>query len=147
MSDFPRFQKKFLGIFKGVFDKRTLKRMGDVIIKNIQDRTAKSQTIARGKVERLKPLADSTKRQKRRDGKSTRSRLRDTGELIERGLRSVPRRNVVVVEPKGARNKEVGGFVTEQGRPFIPEDGLDKKTEGEVVDIITKRLNKLIRSR
>jgi len=150
-NDFPSFQKKFDRILPKLLSKSALIEIGNIVIKNIRQRTSKSQTIGRGKVERLAPLKKSTKDKKRRDGLSTRSRLRDSGDMM-RSLKTKTNfnRQQVIVEPRDSENQEKAkqahdGSSNRKKRPFIPEEGLDKKTSKQVVNIFLRELRKQLR--
>jgi hypothetical protein len=123
-----------------------------VIVKDIQKRTDVGQTIAPDRISRLAKLAESTKKQKIRKGLPTRSRLRETGEMIDSiRAKTNQRTQSIIIEPTGSKNQEKAIFAHEGSsnrpeRPFIPET-LYPRLMNRVLNILAGDLFKKIRSK
>ena len=150
-TTFPQFIAEFERFMVRPMSKSALNQMGNAVIKRIRQVTSGGKTFARGKIERLAPLTKSTKAQKRRKGKSTKSRLRDTGDMM-RSLKTTTNvgQQTVTVQASGADNEDKSIFAHEGSsnrpvRPFIPDSALDKKTQKIVEDILVKELNRQLR--
>ena len=156
-NDFPSFRKKMETLFDKTFSKRQLNEIGKTIADRIKTVTDKGQTFAEGRIEKLKKLADSTKKQKRRKGLPTRPRLRDTGDMINSvNYTTNVSKKTVTVQPTGSFNKEKASFAHDGSsnrppRPFIPTEGkLDRRTTEIILnkfgDGLRKELRKLFKS-
>lgn len=111
-----------------------------------------SDRVALSTGRRLKPLAESTKRQRRRKGVTgdqgtpNRSNLTNTGQLLD-SLRAIAKRGLIVIDiPDSKRrggsatNKQVAGFVRDD-RPFL---ALTKKEAKQLDRDVTREINKVI---
>ena len=153
MADFPKFQRDLERIIEKTFSKRTLDKIGKAIVERIRSVTSKGSTIAEpdGKVSRLEILKDSTKAKKKRDGKSQRSRLRESGDMMrDLNHRTNVAKGRVTVEnrTKDERQKAKWAHDGSSNRPtrkFIPQKKLDKKTDKAIERILEKELEKQLR--
>ena len=131
--------------------KRTLDRMAKCVIKEIQQRSKKGQSIAQGRIERFAPLKPSTRKDKRRRGLSEVSRLRETNSMMDTlRFTSNVRNQTFSISPGGGANKDKAGFAHDGSsnrapRPFIPVALPDSIMKKCITDIAFKALVTKIR--
>lgn len=153
--DFPAFQRNLTVALTQAFGKKTLDAFGRILVKRIRETTDRGQSIANpdGKVTRLAKLKESTKKQKRRKGLPTRSRLRETGAMMkDLSFKTNVRNQTVTVSNRSKKQRDKAQFATEgsvspdrEPRPFIPTGDLDRKTEKQIEKALERGITKALR--
>ena len=147
---FPEFIADFEKILKTPTTKKGLDKIGKLLVKEITVATDRGKTFANGKFKNLAPLKPSTKARKRRQGKSTRSRLRDTGDMIK-SLKSKTNFRTQTVQVRTSQKEFDKSIWAHDGspnrapRPFIPNalpSKIIKKIETIIVKDFERTLNK-----
>jgi hypothetical protein len=152
MATVKEFQKAMeLGLTSGI-SKKEMREIGDIIADLVRTRTRLGfgvNAVGTPKVP-LKPLAESTKKARRRNRNlspltsPSKSNLTQTGALLESlsVIESSLREGYLEIGPQGSRkhgslnNEEVGKAVAQRGRSFTPLSSTELK---RLVDETTER--------
>ena len=124
IKDLPKNLKKMMKkIVKEVTQGTKVDEAKDQLAKEMKDRTKSGYGVSTmgGNKRKLKKLAPSTKKQKKRQGKSIKSNLTHTGQMLD----SMGNYNGKITV-KGEENKDKAKYVSEE-RPFLNASGAEIK--------------------
>lgn len=134
VPDTKKLQEALRKIFPEITSPQNMTRYGNMAVDMIKTRTRLGSGVSSDgqNKQKLKPLADSTKRSresKKRAGKLSelttpgRSNLTDSGQMLDSMTVTKVAQGTVTVAPRGARreggtNEKVAAHVSEKGRAF-----------------------------